>query len=167
MDQDETRFSGSYADVSDDGLMELAIEGGLTPTAQHALTAEMQKRSISSSDVEEFEKWKDEHTDPAPVRRTFLGYGLKFVGKKFLSTEDEREDIFVATRFVVVMGMPTIPLGSFRVDQRDRGFPRIHSRVALQLDQLWSGLWPTILLFVVGVAAGVLTALTDKNRHRF
>jgi hypothetical protein len=168
MDQNETQFSGSYADLSDDGLMELSIEGGLIPEAQHALAAEMQKRSISSSDVNEFKKWRDENAKPAPVRRTIFGYGLKFVGKKFLSTEDEREGIFVATRFVVLMGMPMIPLGSFRVDQHDRGFPQIHSSVALQLDQVWSGLWPTISLFIVGAAAGVLTAyLADKNRHGF
>jgi hypothetical protein len=168
MDQDETRFSGSYADVSDDGLMELAIEGGLTPQAEHALAAEMQKRSISSSDVDEFRNWKGEHTNPAPVRRTFLGCGLKFVGKKFLSTQDEREGIFVATRFVVLIGMPMIPTGSFRVDQHDRGFPQIRTRVALQLDQVWSGLWPTILVFIVGAVVGVLSAyLTDKNRHDF
>lgn len=162
----QAELAEGYQNLSDDGLMQLSIDGGLTPEAETALRREMERRSLSGKDIQDLADWEEQQkSPPPPPRRTFLGYGVEFAGKKFLTDEDERQGIFVATKFVVLRYAAIIPIGSYRVAQRGGEFPQIVDRVPLQWDQVWSGVRVSLFAILIGLGlAAVSIYFTDRKR---
>lgn len=161
---DQQDWPSRYRELSDDGLMQLAIEGGLVPEAESALRQEMQRRSLSDHDVRALSDWQQQQKPVPPPQRVFLGYGVRFVGKKFLSEQEERSGVFVSTKFIVLNRVCLIPVGSYRLKQNSGKYPDVEGRVALQHDQVWSGLWPALALFGVGMAGAALSIYTSRPR---
>ena len=138
-------FGEQYRALSDQAITQLAIEGGLRPEADIALHAEMQKRSIGVKDVkslkEEQEKTKLQMQVGHNPYSSFRGTGLRLLGRKFLSEDDQTKEIIVVTRWIVFAFMPLIPLGSYRVIESTYGTsnPTIVSKVRLKWDQVCNG----------------------------
>jgi hypothetical protein len=163
---DQNGLAEKYRNLSDDNLLQLALDGGLTAEAELALRTEMGRRSLSKKDVNALADWEEQQKPPPPPpQRVFLGYGTRFVGKKFLTPEDERQGIFVATKFVVLRYSSIFPIGSYRVIQRDGKVPQIENRVPLQWDQVWLGVRFTLVAIFVGFAAAAVS-IYFANRKR-
>ncbi|HZY63595.1 MAG TPA: hypothetical protein VFE38_13830 [Edaphobacter sp.] len=148
-----------YRALSDDQLLQLSIEGGLTPEADALLQGEMKRRSLGAKDIANLKDWEDAQLPKPDLKpqHLVLGYGTRFAGKKFLSAEDERQGIYVATKFVVIRGVSLIPIGSYRVRLIDGGFPSIDNRVPLQGDQVWSEIKIGVFAILGGVALAALS----------
>jgi hypothetical protein len=138
-------FGEQYRALSDEAITQLAIEGGLRPEADIALRAEMQKRSIRAKDVkslkDEQEKTKLQMQVGHNPYSSFRGTGLRLLGRKFLSEDDQIKEIVAVTRWIVFAFMPLIPLGSYRVIESTYGNsnPTIVNKVRLQWDQVCNG----------------------------
>ena len=154
-----------YRSLSDDGLMQLSIDGGLRAQAAIALRIEMERRSLGRKDVKALADWEEQQKPPPPPpQHVFLGYGVRFVGKKFLSQEDKRQGVFVSTKFVVLKYASIFPISSYRVTQRDGEFPQIENRVSLQWDQVWSAVRPALLAALIGfVLAAAVIYFTERK----
>jgi hypothetical protein len=154
-----------YSDWSDDALLQLAIDGGLTDEAESERRSEMQVRSLTKKDVDSLRTWEEQQKPPPPPpRKEFMGYGVRFVGKKFLSQEDEQTGVFVATEFVVLRFLPIIPIGSYRVTQEQGEFPKKEKRVPLQWDQVWTGIAPALFAMFIGLALCAASIYWGRRR---
>ena len=163
---DVADLENRYRAFSDDELLQLSIEGGLSAEGQTVLQTEMRRRSLGTKDIKELKDWEEQQKPPSPPpQRVFLGYGVRFVGKKYLSQDDERRGVFIATKFVVLKWAAVFPIGSYRVVQAEGDYPRIEDRVPLQWDQVWLGLKPTAITILVGGALGFAVAyLSDRKK---
>jgi hypothetical protein len=161
----ENEVASQYAHMSDDALLQLRIGGGLTPEADNALNSEMQRRSLDRKDIDEMKDWEEQQKPlPPDPQSVVLGYGIRYVGKKFLSPDDEGHGIFVATKFIVVRRVPLIPIGSYRIKPRESGLREIESRVPLQWDQVWSAMWPLLLFIAIGLGLLAVTISLGGKR---
>lgn len=160
----------TYQRLPDDALLEIASEGGLTSAAQSALKAEMERRSLGPKDVQSFEQWRKE-TAPQPPpptpQRTFDGYGIGYVGKKTLTQSvGERSGSFVTTRFLMIRGLTTIPLGSYRAIEGRGGYPKVEERVSMQWDQVWQGMRVFLFATLTGLALAAVSIYFAESRRR-
>ena len=136
-------FAAQYAAYSDAELLRLASEGGLREEAELALREELRKRQIFPHAVRQ-EKL---HRKRAELQRTVgsnpyftsRGTGLTFRGAKYLASKDESK-VVVKTRWLVILWMSILPLGSYRIreDDTDRGFT-VLKKEKLQWDQVITG----------------------------
>jgi hypothetical protein len=159
-----------YRKLPDDSLLELVAEGGLTAQARAALQAEMKRRSLGTKDVDGFERWKEENAPSPPTptpRRTLLGYGIGYVGKKEpISSGNQHSDSFITTRFIVIRGVTAIPLGSYRAVEGVDGYPKVEERVSLQWDQVWSGMRVFLFASLTGLALAAVSIYFAERKHR-
>jgi hypothetical protein len=161
----ENEIALQYGHMSYDALLQLRIEGGLTPEADNALNSEMRRRSLGRKDVDDMKDWEEQQKPPPPdPQRVVLGYGIRYVGRKFLTPDDESSGIFAATKFIVVRRVPMIPIGSYLIKPRESGLPEIESRVPLQWDQVWSGIWPLLLFIAIGLGLLAVTISLGGKR---
>jgi hypothetical protein len=163
---DILQVENRYRSLTDDEILQLFIDGGLAPEAETVLKSEMRRRSLGTNDAKELKDWEQKKIlESKPARqRVIFGYGVKFVGRKFLSDEDEHKGIFVATKFIVINYVPLVPIGSFRVLEANDGLPEIISKVPPQ----WNQVWPPIVLFLAAVFLGVGLAAVGilLSKHR-
>jgi hypothetical protein len=163
-------FESRYRTLTDDGLLQLAIEGGLNDQAAAALRVEMQRRSLGSNDVKELKDWEKDQADkqrPAPTpQRVFLGYGVRYIGHKFLSAEDERRKIFVTTKFLVLRNMTVFPIGSYRAQGDEKELTKTLEPLRLQWDQVWQGMKLVVISVAFGFAGAAASIYFAEHRHR-
>lgn len=150
-------FVSQYAALSDDEINELASEGGLRPEADIALREEMHKRSIGAAEVQSLRvrQSKAKLQMTAGHNPTDRGTGLSLQGHKFLTEADREKGITVATRWIVFVYMPLIPIGSYRVRKHLNATPEIVGQVPLQWDQVFEG-WKKAALVVLGIVGALL-----------
>lgn len=167
---DQGEFENRYRTLTDDALLQLAIEGGLSDQAEAAFKLEMQSRSLGNKDVKALKDWEKDREDkqkPLPTpQRVILGYGVRFVGHKFLCEEDERRKIFTATKFLVVRYVPIFPIGSYRAREAEHGLPKTLDRIDLQWDQVWQGMKMTVLATTLGLAGAAISIYFAEHRHK-
>jgi hypothetical protein len=162
---DVAGLENRYRTFSDDELLQLSIEGGLSAEARTVLQTEMRRRSLGTKDIEELKNWEEQQKPPPPPpQRVFLGYGMRVVGRKYLSQEDESQGVFTATKFVVLKGVSFFPVGSYRMKQVPNEFPQIENRVPLQWDQVWSGVKPALFATLIGFTLAVVVIYFKERR---
>ncbi len=144
-----------YAAMSDEEILHLAAEGGLTPEAEVAFAEQLAVRNISAEAIEAERERQELAKLQAKVGSnpfwSYRGTGLKFRGKAFLSKEDEERGVWVQTRWFVMWWLCLVPLGSYRVrvaPGNPRGY-EIMSREPLHLKQVWVGLGKTVLVILL------------------
>jgi len=148
-------FGRLYAAMSDEEVLHLAAEAGLTPEAEVAFAEQVAERGISPEAVAAERERQELAKLQAKVGSnpfwSYRGTGLKFRGKAFLSKEDEERGIWVQTRWFVMWWLCVVPLGSYRVRavaSDPRGYD-IMSREPLHLGQVWTGLGKTVLVVLL------------------
>ena len=139
----DENFVALYEKYSDAELIRLAAEGGLREEAEAALTEELRRRKITSNEIREeravrkrAELQRNVGSNPYG---TYHGTGLTFRGTKYLNGQGGG-NVVVKTRWLVIMWMSILPLGSYRIRENDtsRGFTVIR-RQRLQWDQVITG----------------------------
>jgi hypothetical protein len=117
----------------------------------------MERRSLDRSGVNGLEQWKKDNPfrgKRATPRRTFLGYGIGYIGKKPVRSASKQSGRFITTRFIVLNRLTVIPVGSYVATEGRDGYPKAQERVNLQWDQVWEG----TRLFLLAIAVGCLLA---------
>lgn len=136
-------FAVLYVSYSDTELLRLASEGGLIEEAEIALRYELQRRKITSHAVHQeridrkrAELQRNVGSNPYSTSR---GTGLTFRGAKYLANKDQ-SNVVVKTRWLVILWMSILPLGSYRIKEDDtsRGFT-VLKKEKLQWDQVITG----------------------------
>jgi len=165
--EERGQYEAVYRSLDDSALLQVAIDGGIKDDAKVALRDEMARRSLTGKDVQELRRWrkKQKSPKPGPVQESlFLGMGIKFVGRKFLSERDKEKGIYVSTKFFVLKYGSFFPLGSYRLKESDHGLPKKIERIKLQGDQVWQEMkWDALTLLILVVIAMASICL---DRHK-
>lgn len=157
----EQTFADHYRELNDDALLRIASDRhDLTPEAAQALDSEMSIRHLSTKQVKtivEEDRKFDKHQALSDAASTsgFRGTGTGFFGCWNVEQTHGMET-YTATKFIMLVYFPLIPLGTFRLmrNPRQRWFKRLGGREfrvveALPLDWnqvLWS--WGKAAAFI-------------------
>lgn len=116
-------FAETYSNFSDDEILNLAVElNTLTEDARLALLAELARRNLTETNIAERSsylsavkpgKWPDKEEF---VGRSFNGFGTAIYGQR----EFWPDGSFLTTKWIVLLWIPIIPLGSTRVKKIGR-----------------------------------------------
>ncbi len=105
--------------MTDDQLLHLASDGGLTDEAAIALRSEMATRRLTSqamssykSDLLESKRTQLEQANYSGICRLF--------GRKVISQSDTTHDIVIRTKWFAPRGLPLFPVGSYRYSRKRR-----------------------------------------------
>jgi hypothetical protein len=159
------RWPDTYSKMSDDELLHVATDrSALRSDALPFLEAELNIRGLSVRDVEEYQR----HLAATPPGRlprkeellasSFNGFGTAIYGKRDFWSDGS----YIATKWVVLFGIPLVPLGSMRLKKLgpgSGGFPPgwstqylVCSREQLNLKQVMC-----VYLYVVVLIGGFVT----------
>ena len=128
-------YRETYAGLSDDEILHIASDySSLEQDAQVSLTVELGRRNLTQTDVLQHQErvasfkpedvWgKDEH-----ITRSVNGFGTAIYGKR----DFEPDGSFVATKWVVALFFPLVPLASMRVKVIKSGWFRYDSYLVRQ-----------------------------------
>lgn len=111
-------YSDTYARMTDDELLNVAANfHTLLPEGQSAITAELERRNLTQEDVKEYQqhlatvKPGDFPGKETFVARSFNGFGTGIYGMR----EFWPDGSFIATKWVVFLWIPAIPVRSMRL----------------------------------------------------
>ena len=154
-------FSAHYREMTVEQLMQVAHEGELQPMAAEALATEMAARRITEPQRKEYAQYVAQQRLQLQYQEKSLsatrGVKIAFRGPRFLSVEDRSNGIECRTRWLSILWIPLIPLGSFRVHANPpRVVPRyeILSKVELnwaEVLRVWSIEASAVLLLITGL----------------
>ena len=120
-------FAEKYRKLSDDELVSLWTDRAeLTPEASEQLQLEMANRHLTESRAAEIAQEQAELARVVELQTTiYLGVsklGIGFLGRRNRVAIEEGFEEFTSTRFICIMYFPLIPLGSYRLRHKLRGF---------------------------------------------
>jgi hypothetical protein len=111
-------YSDTYAKMSDDELLNVAANfGTLLPEGQSAITVELDRRNLTQEDIKKYQqhlatiKPGDFPGKETFVARSFKGFGTAIYGMR----EFWSDGSFIATKWVVFLWIPLIPVRSMRL----------------------------------------------------
>lgn len=112
-------LSERYASMAESQLLQIAVEGGLSPGAADLLKEEMARRGLKDADIaRQAAEVTYRRLQMQAGNNVFFrtrGTGLSFRGSRFASQEDERLGILLCTRWFLLCWVPLFPLGSYRI----------------------------------------------------
>lgn len=118
-------FANEYATKSDEELLRLGLHPEqLTPEADLALSSELQIRGLNDRERLEALQAEEKGREEAIAKETGELWFFHGVGKKWFGKADCRLDPstktkqFNTTIFVVLLWLPLIPIGSYRVEKK-------------------------------------------------
>ena len=154
-------FSARYREMTVEQLMQVAHEGELQPVAAEALATEMAVRHITELQRKEYAQHVAHQRLQLQYQEKSLsatrGVKIAFRGPRFLSVEDRSHGIEGRTRWLSILWIPLIPLGSFRVRANPpRVVPRYEVLSKIELDwaevlRVWSIEASVVLLLIAGL----------------
>jgi hypothetical protein len=160
-EMNSTEFQSVYETKGDDELLRLAVHlDELTPEAREALSVELARRKLSTSDVEELisedvSHAKEEAKKIGTLFVAYNGIGRQRYGKanRTFDTQTKLEQ-FTTTVFFVLFWIPLVPVGTYRV-QKTKGWASDDLRVLERLPLNWE----QVLTIWVVTAAIMLASL--------
>lgn len=150
-----------YKTLTDRQLLNLRAEGGFTPEAEQALSTELARRHLRSSDVKkivaaaERSKLRDQVVERGGGYRSL---GLQFFGKNFLNEADRVVNIQVRTKWFTISGIPLIPIASYRfktVKNSGDSFATSTQRSVIDRVPIY---WPQVIMTFVKTASLIIGA---------
>lgn len=148
-------FLKTYQHMSDEQLLQVAAEGGLTEEAALALRTEMGARKLGSHDLDGYRKDQEQLRTEQQQERNNSGF-FRLFGHSFLSEEDRKQGIEVRTKWLTSRGIPIIPVASYRYlrKQRTIGKATVVQEKLIDRVPLY---WPQVLLaYAKGLAWAVV-----------
>lgn len=109
-----------YRTLTDDELLNLKREGGLTEEASRVLRNELTRRKIAPGELKRYVGETERMILREEVQEKGGGYrlpGLQFFGKRYLNEADKKAEIQVRTKWFTLSGIPLVPIASYRFRQ--------------------------------------------------
>jgi hypothetical protein len=158
-------FAKEYANKSDQELLLLASgPSQLTDDANQALSAELRKRGMATEEIESFKQAENQRKqkEENDIGRLWLNtrYGIgrqRFCkGNYSFDLASETEE-FTTTVFILILFLPLIPVGTFRVRRNKKSLARrLRGIQKLPLD--WGQVMQVWLVIMFGILV-VMVAL--------
>jgi hypothetical protein len=120
-------YQETYSLLLDDQILKLATEtDSLTEEARAALAAELTRRGLTATDVEQYvldirQKELESHRRKI-LEVTIYGFGTSLYGKRDFHADGS----YLTTRWVVFVWLPIVPVKSYRLRILDPSDPLAH-----------------------------------------
>lgn len=154
---DKIALETYYRTLTDQQLLQLRSEDGLTEDAEHALSSELARRHLDSRDVKEYvaaiarSKLRHEVVERGGGYRQF---GFQFFGKGFLNEADRSAHIEVRTKWFTISGIPIVPIASYRFMRANQSKNLFSANAQRNVVSRVPLCWPQVFLTFAKTVAG-------------
>jgi hypothetical protein len=121
--------------MTDDQLLQIASEGGLTDEAAVALHGEMASRKLSSQAVSSYEA-DQRANERKQVEKSNQSGVFRLFGRRLISQHNTTHRVEIRTKWFALRGIPVFPVASYRYSCQQKTIGKATARHERLIDRV-------------------------------